>query len=147
MTKELERKIVNALNKDARKSFRKLAKEVGSSAPVVINKIKELEKAGAIKGYVPIVDSDYFGYELMALIAIRISHGKLLETQKRIAKDPHLFAIYDITGEWDSIAIGRFKNRDDLNQFVKKILAERYIERTITHIVLNVVKDECRVEV
>lgn len=145
MAEELERKIIRALNKDARKSFRKIAKEIGSSAPVVINKIKKLEEVGAIKGYVPIIDPEYFGYSLLAVIAIRISHGKLIETQKKIAKDPHIFAIYDVTGEWDSLALGRFKSRDDLNKFVKSILAEKYIDRTITHIVLNAVKDERRV--
>ncbi len=147
MIEELERKIVRALNKDSRKSYRKIAKEIGSSAPVVINKIKKLEKLGAIKGYIPIIDQEYFGYGLLAVIAIRISHGKLIETQEKIAKDPHVFAVYDITGEWDSLAIARFKNRADLNQFTKRILSEKYVDRTITHIVLNVVKDDRIVKV
>lgn len=147
MAMELERKIVRALNKDARKSFRKIAKEIGSSAPVVINKIKKLEDIGAIKGYIPIIDPEYFGYNLLAVVAIRISHGKLIETQEKIAKDPHVFAVYDVTGEWDSLVLGRFKNREDLNSFTKKILSERYVDRTITHIALNIVKDERRVSI
>jgi len=141
---ELEKKVVRALNQNSRKSFREIAKEIGTSAPVVINKIKKLEEAGAIKGYIPILDPEYFGYALMAVVALRISHGKLIEAQERIAEDPHVMAIYDVTGDWDSIVIARFKSREDLNSFIKGILAQKYVDRTVTHIVLNVVKEERR---
>ena len=145
MVEDLDKKIVRALNRNSRKSFREIAKEVGISAPVVIDKVKKLEKSGAIKGYIPILDPKYFGYDLTAIITIRISHGKLIETQEKIAEDPHVFAIYDVTGQWDSMVGARFKNTEDLNKFTKNLLSQKYVERTITHIVLNVVKDERRI--
>jgi DNA-binding Lrp family transcriptional regulator len=43
MLDELEKKILKSLNQNSRKSFREIAKQIGSSAPVVINKIKRLE--------------------------------------------------------------------------------------------------------
>ncbi len=141
---ELEKKVIRALNQNSRKSFREIAKEIGTSAPVVISKIKRLEEAGAIKGYIPILDPEYFGYTLMAVVALRISHGKLIEAQERIAEDPRVMAIYDVTGDWDSIVIAHFKSREDLDSFIKRILAQKYVDRTVTHIVLNVVKDERR---
>jgi DNA-binding Lrp family transcriptional regulator len=145
MIEELELKIVRTLNDNSRKSFREIAKELGTSAPVVINKVKKLEELGAIKGYIPVLDPEYFGYTLTAVIALRISHGKLIETQKKIAEDPQVVAIYDVTGDWDSIVIAQFKSREDMNQFIKNTLSQRYVDRTVTHLVLNVVKDERRV--
>jgi DNA-binding Lrp family transcriptional regulator len=145
MIEELELKIVRSLNKNSRKSFREIAKEIGTSAPVVINKIKKLEEQGAIKGYIPLLDPEYFGFNLIAIVGIRISDGKLIETQEKIAEDSHVFAIYDVTGEWDSIVIAHFKSRDDLNSFIKNVLSQKYVDRTVTHIVLNVVKDERRI--
>lgn len=145
MIEELELKIVRSLNKNSRKSFREIAKEIGTSAPVVINKIKRLEEQGAIKGYIPLLDPEYFGFNLIAIVGIRISDGKLIETQEKIAEDSHVFAIYDVTGEWDSIVIAHFKSRDDLNSFIKNVLSQKYVDRTVTHIVLNVVKDERRI--
>lgn len=147
MVDELETKIIRALNQNSRKSFREIAKEIGTSAPVVINKIKRMEEAGAIKGYIPVLDPEYFGYNLVAVVAMRISHGKLIEVQEKIAEDPHVFAIYDVTGEWDSIVIAHFKSREELNKFIKNVLAQKYVDRTVTHIVLNVVKDERRIVV
>jgi DNA-binding Lrp family transcriptional regulator len=144
MSGDAEKRIIRALNQNSRRSFREIAKDIGISAPAVIDKVKKLEEAGAIKGYIPVLDSKYFGYDLTAIIAIRISNGKLIETQEKIAEDPHVFAIYDVTGEWDSFVCARFKDREDLNTFIKYILNQKYVERTITHIVLNVVKDERR---
>ncbi len=147
MIDDLDRKIVRALNANARKSFREVAKELRASVPAVINTVKKLEAAGAIRGYAPIVDPEYFGLGLVAIVAARISKGKLLETQRRISRDRHVSAVYDVTGEWDSFIVGHFTGREDLNGFVKKLLAIPYVDRTVTHIVLNVVKDEPRIDV
>jgi DNA-binding Lrp family transcriptional regulator len=147
MIDELDRKIVRVLNTNGRKSFREVAKEVGTSATAVINTVKKLEAAGAVRGYVPVVDPEYFGFHLAAIIAVRISRGKLLETQKRISRDVHVAAVYDVTGDWDSFILGRFTDREDLNGFIKKLLAIPYVDRTVTHIVLNVVKEDPRVAV
>ncbi len=145
MADKLDKKIIQSLNENARKSFREVAKDVGTSVTAVIHRVKKFEDAGIIKGYIPIVDSGYFGMELMAVIALRISQGKLLETQKSIAQDDRVIAVYDITGEWDSIVIGRFKDRQDLNDFIKNLLSQKNVYRSVTHIVLNVVKEERRV--
>jgi DNA-binding Lrp family transcriptional regulator len=145
MLEDLELKIVRSLNENSRKSFREIAKDIGTSAPVVINKIRKLEGSGAIKGYIPVLNPESFGYDLTAIISIRISHGKLIETQRKIAKDPRVYAVYDVTGEWDSIVCARFKNAKDLNGFIKNVLSHEHVNRTVTHLVLNVVKEERRV--
>jgi len=145
MIDELDRKIVRVMNRNARKSFREIAKEVGTSVTAVIHGVKKMEEAAVIKGYIPVVDPEHFGYTLIAIIALRISKGRLLETQETISRDPRVTAVYDVTGEWDSLVVGYFKGRDDLNEFIKTALSLRYVDRTVTHIVLNVVKDERRV--
>jgi DNA-binding Lrp family transcriptional regulator len=147
MIDELDRKIVRAMNRNARRSFREIARDVGSSATAVINAVRKLESAGAIQGYIPVVDSRYFGFHLVAIIAVRISQGKLIETQEKVSEDPHVSAVYDVTGEWDSFIVGHFADSEDLNGFIKKLLSFRHVDRTVTHLVLNVVKDEKRVPV
>jgi len=145
MLDELAKKIINSLNEDARKSFREIAKEVGTSVTAVIHAVKGLEASGVIRGYIPNIEAARIGFDLSAVIALRISQGKLLETQKKIAEDPRVTAVYDITGEWDSIIVARFTGRDDLNRFLKKINAVPHVDRTVTHLVLNTVKEERRV--
>ena len=70
-----------------------------------------------------------------------------LETQESIACDSRVMAVYDITGEWDSMIIGCFKDRQDLNDFIKNLLSQKNVDRSVTHIVLNIVKEERRVVV
>jgi len=141
---ELEKKILNSLNQNARKSFRQVAKEVGTSTTAIYNNVKKLEKKGVLKGYIPIIDEELLGYTLFAIIAIRINHGKLMEVEQGLAKFPQVRAIYDITGDWDCILICYFENRHELDDFLKNQISLPYVERVITHIVLNVVKDDKR---
>jgi len=147
MIDDLDKKIIRVLNKNARLSFREVAKELGTSVTAIIHRVKKLEDAGAVKGYIPVVDPEYFALNLTAIIALRISKGKLLETQKEIARDHRAFAVYDITGEWDSLVLGYFRDRQDLNDFIKHILSLENVDRSVTHIVLNVVKEERRIPV
>jgi len=145
MADELDQKIISELNRNARQSFREIARAVGTSVTAVIHRIKRFEKTKVIKGYIPVVDQEYFGLNLIAIIALRISQGMLLETQKKIAEDRRVVAVYDITGEWDSLVIAYFKDRQDLNEFIKALLSQKNVDRSVTHIVLNVVKEERRI--
>lgn len=147
MIEDLDKKIIRVLNRNARKSFREIAKELGTSTTAVIQRVKKMEDCGIIKGYIPVIDPEYFDVNLIAVIALRISQGKLLETQGKISTDSRVVAVYDVTGEWDSLVIGYFSGRDDLNSFIKDMLSQKHVDRTVTHIVLNVVKEERRVAV
>ena len=147
MIDDLEKKVIRALNKNARKSFREVAREVGSSVTAVCHKVKRLEESGAIKGYIPVLDPVRLGFDLIAIIAVRISKGKLLETQQKIAEEACLSAVYDVTGEWDSLLVGHFRDRTELNDFIKRLLSLPHVDRSVTHIVLNTVKEERRLPV
>jgi len=142
---KLDYNIILALNANARKSFRYIAKELKVSLSTISNRVKRLEDVGIIEGYIPVVNKEKIGYELTAVINIKITHGKLIEVQEKISKDNHVSAVFDITGDWDSLIIGHFKDRRDLNSFIKKILSMDHVERSNTQLVLNIVKDEKRV--
>jgi len=147
MIDAMDRKIVRALNVNARQSFREIAKGLGTSATAVIRGVKKLEAAKAIGGYIPVVDAAYFGFDLTVIILLTINQGKLLETQRRIARDSHVAVVLDITGEWDSLVIANFRGRADLNIFLKRINAMAHVSRTMTNIVLNTIKNERRIPV
>jgi len=142
---ELDIDILRSLNDNARKSFRDIAKELHVSLTTVSNRVKAMERAGVIQGYMPVVDATKLGYDIMVVIGIKVIHGKIVETERDLAKDPAVFAVFDSTGEWDAIIMARFKTRVDLNVFVKKVLDHENVDRTYTQVVLNITKDEKRV--
>ncbi len=142
---KLDYSIIKSLNTNARKSFRNIAKELKVSLSTISNRVKKLENEGIIERYIPVVNKEKIGYDLTAIINIKLTHGKLIEVQEKISKDNHVSAVFDITGDWDSLIIAHFKDRRDLNSFIKKILSIEYVERSNSQLVLNIVKDEKRV--
>ncbi|HWG91299.1 MAG TPA: Lrp/AsnC family transcriptional regulator [Candidatus Thermoplasmatota archaeon] len=137
--------ILRALNQNARKSYRDLAAELDIALSTVSARVKRLEDLGIIKGYAPLLDAEKLGFDLVVIVGVKIQHGKLLEVQKRLGRNPQVFEVYDVTGEWDSMLLARFRDREELNSFIKEVSADPGVERTATQLVLNVVKDEKRV--
>ena len=138
---EVDKAILRELLVDARLSYREVARRVGVSTTTVANKIRRLEEAGIIKGYTAIIDPEKLGYDVTAVIEIVVSKGKIIEVEEEIAKNPNVQAVYDVTGQSDAIIIARFKNRAELSKFIKKVLSMENVERTITHVVLNIRKE------
>jgi len=143
---KLDVRLLEMLNRDARKSYRKLAKDLGVSIGTVSDRIRRLEEQKVIRGYLPDVEERSLGFELFAIIGVKIGGGKLMEVQERIAKDRRIYGVYDVTGQWDSILLARFKNTRELDTFLKKeLLSLKEVESTYTQVVLNKVKEDRRV--
>jgi len=139
---EIDKKIIKVLEDDARTSLRKIAELVKVSLGTVSNRVKKMEKNGVIKGYSVILDPDQIGWELNVVIGLRIQKGRLIEIQEKIAKDSRVHGVYDVTGDFDSMVIARAKNRKDLDDLSKNVLSIDGVERSITHLVLNTVKEK-----
>jgi len=138
-----DRQILMELKKDCRRSARELARVVGVSPATIIERMRKLERNGYIIGYSANIDFLKLGYEFMGIVKITI-RGNLLETEERISKMPGVAAVYDITGDYDAMAIVLCKSRGDLSRLVKKILSSPNVEKTNTSVVLNVMKDFSR---
>jgi len=134
--------ILRELAEDSRKSYREIARKLGIATSTVMNRVNVMKKEGVIKSSTLHLDHEKLGYSLTALIEITVAKGKMIEIENKIAKNPNVYAVYDITGEMDAAILARFKNRKELNGFVKSLLATEFIERTNTHLVLNVIKEE-----
>ena len=126
-------------------SQRELAELSGFALGTVSNHLKDLEKKKIIRGYFADIDPDKVGFTLTATIHLRIMKGKIMDVQASIANHSRVFAVYDITGEWDSLVLARFKDRQEMDNFIKTTLSQKNIERTSTSLVLNNVKEELRV--
>jgi len=137
--------LLRCLNKNGKASQRELAGLTGLALGTVSNHLKSLEKKNIIRGYLPDINPENVGFTLTSTINLRIAKGKIMEVQASIAKHPRVYAVYDITGEWDSLILARFKDREEMDQFIKTVLSQKNIERTSTSLVLNNVKEEPRV--
>jgi DNA-binding Lrp family transcriptional regulator len=141
---ETDVKILKTLVSDARLSSRQISKKTSVSIGTVLTRMKKMEKASIIRGYSAVVDHEKLGYMLTALIEITVSKGRLLEMENEIARMPNVCAVYDVTGLTDAFVIAKFKSRENLSAFAKRLLALPYVERSNTHVVLTTIKEDFR---
>ena len=142
MIKPKDQKILNILLENSRLSFRQIAKKAKVSVVTVINRVKELEKEKIIKSYTAELDYEKLGYDVQAIIELRIEKGKLFEVEKKIAILSNVFAVYDTTGDFDALVIAKFKSRKSLDNFLKKIQTHDFVQRTRTKLILNTIKEK-----
>jgi len=142
---ETDVKILKVLTADARLSSRQIAKKCGVSIGTVLSRKKKLEREGIIKGYSALLDQEKLGYELTIVSEITVSKGRLLEMENEIARLPNVCCVYDVTGLIDAIIVAKFKDREELSKFTKRLLALPYVERTNTHVVLTTIKEDFRI--
>jgi len=137
--------LLRHLNENGKASQRELAGLTGLALGTVSNHLKSLERKNIIRGYFADIDPEKVGFTLTSTINLRITKGKIMDVQASIAEHPRVFAVYDITGEWDSLVLARFRNREEMDDFIKNTLSQKYIERTSSSLVLNNVKEEPRI--
>lgn len=140
----LDERIIGELSSNGRDSFREIAKRLKVSTSTVIQRVRNLEKEGIVRGYSADYDYSKLGYEFMGVIEITITKGALLEVQKKIAQLQGVVAVYDVTGLSDSMVLVRTKNRSEFSRLVKTILSMEHVEHSNTHVILNVIKEDYR---
>ena len=141
---DTDKKIIAEYLKDARISYREVAKRLHLAVGTVLTRTKKLENDGIIESYSAVLNHDKLGYEIIAISEITVSKGKLTEVENAIAKLSPTCAVYDVTGENDVILISKFKSRDEMSNFTKKLLSMSNVERTNSRIVLNTIKEDFR---
>ena len=143
---DLDVRILGLLQEDSRLSFNKIAARLGVSVGTAFNHIKNLEKSGVLKGYTVVLDSNKIGFGLTTLIMVQAEGGHLLDVEDEISKVSNVVAVYDITGDYDAAIIAKFKDRACMNSFIKSLLSTPYVKRTVTSVVLDVIKEDFRVK-
>ena len=141
MIDETDRKIIHVLQKDGRASLRKISEEVGVALGTVSNRVNRMESSGIITGYSVRLDPEKVGWSLNVVIGLRIEKGRLIEIQEKISRDYRVCGVYDVTGDYDSMVIARAKDREDLDDLIKNVMSVDGIERSLTQLVLNTVKE------
>jgi DNA-binding Lrp family transcriptional regulator len=137
----LDARLVNALLADGRASLRSLGEELDVSVTTVSNHLKELESEGVIQGYVPVVDYDALGYDVTAIVQLEVEGDALPEIADRLADQPRMISVYEVTGAHDVVAVGKYEDTDEMNDQIKELLTDPDIKATNTSVVLNAVSE------
>jgi len=137
----LDAKLINALLGNGRASLRSLGEELDVSVTTVSNHLRDLEAEGVVNGYTPIVDYDALGYDVTAVIQLKVEGSALPEITDRLRQQKQMVSVYEVTGDYDIIAIGKFTDTDGMNDQIKELLTDVDIRESNTSVVLNAVTE------
>ena len=133
----LDRKLVNALLGDGRASLRSLGEDLDVSVTTVSNHLSDLEDEGIINGYTPKVDYDALGYDVTAIIQLKVEGSSLPDVTESLKEHKQMISVYEVTGDYDIIAVGKFTDTDGMNAQIKELLTDPEINESNTSVVLN----------
>ncbi|MFB6071387.1 MAG: HTH-type transcriptional regulator Lrp [Halobacterium sp.] len=133
----LDVRLVNELLGDGRASLRSLAEDLDVSVTTVSNHLKTLEDGGVIQGYTPVVNYDELGYDVTAILQLKVEGGALPDITDRLRGHRQMVSVYEVTGDYDVVAVGKFQDTDDMNDLIKELLSDADIKESNTSVVLN----------
>ena len=137
----LDAKLVNSLLSNGRASLRSLGDELDVSVTTVSNHLRDLEDEGVIRGYTPIIDYDKLGYDVTAVLQLKVEGSALPDVTEKLRQEKQMVSVYEVTGDYDVIAIGKFTDTDGMNDQIKAILTDADIRESNTSVVLNAVTE------
>ncbi|WP_421848836.1 Lrp/AsnC family transcriptional regulator [Oricola sp.] len=148
---ELDRRIVELLQRDASKSIAEIARLANTSSATCWRRIRALEKQGILGPHVRLVDPASVGRATDAFCQVRMksqdskSRG---EFQRAMELEPTIVAVYAITGEWDYLLHLLVRDMADLEAILmRRVLEHDSVAATATTFALRRVKHATEVPV
>jgi Lrp/AsnC family leucine-responsive transcriptional regulator len=121
----IDRKIIAALQSDGRMTAQALAALVGLSPSPCARRVRLLEEAGVIKGYVAVVDQGKVGLPISAFASVRLARqheDDLDRFAQAVERWPEVVDCYLMTGRQDYLMRIVVKDLEAYERFLKEKL-------------------------
>lgn len=120
----IDHRLLEVVQSDARLSFREIGRRIGMSTPAVADRIRRLEAAGIIKGYVARVDRAALGRDIGAFVRLTVSDRDFQRVAGLCRSLDAVVECHHITGE-DSfiirVAVASIADLEDIISRFRKI--------------------------
>ncbi|WP_313811350.1 Lrp/AsnC family transcriptional regulator [Glutamicibacter sp.] len=118
---ELDRRLLQLLSKNSRRTNNSLAEELGIAASTCLARLNALRDSGVISRFTIEVDPQVLGQELEALIFVRIRPGArhlMSNFADEIRSKPGVRQLFFLGGADDFVLHVAVRNSSDVRQFV-----------------------------
>jgi Lrp/AsnC family leucine-responsive transcriptional regulator len=142
---ETDLRMLDILQNNARIPVSKLAEHVNLSPTPCSRRLRRLEDEGAIEKYITVINPKVLGFDVTALVGIRVRHSPTLAAKFRAAilKLPNLRGCYVVTGNYDYLLWVRSKDIASLSRWIQDNLhIIPSVIHTNTTIVLESIKTD-----
>ena len=141
----IDRKILEALQKEARLTNLELAERVGLSPSPCLRRVKQLERMGIVRGYGAQVSREAVGLDLTVFVAVNLQgHGS---DNPRLFREvvlamPEVVACYIVSGESDYLLHVVAPNFEAYRRFVlERLLKAPGVKDIRSSFALDVLKE------
>jgi len=122
MIDEIDARILEMLQENARTANAEIARRVGMTASAVFERIKKLEKSGVLKGYAAVVDAAAVGLPVLAYVFVRLSPHRLARTVGgQLCEIRGVQEVIHLTGEECFMVKTRCRDTAELERIVLSI--------------------------
>lgn len=132
---DVDRQIIRILKDDGRAGYIDIGKQIGLSEGAVRKRIKTLTDSGVIRKFTVKVGVAE-GAEAITLLATNPSYPTQ-EVSNKIREIPNVETLYEVTGEYDIVAVISGLNVMEVNECIERIRRVEGIMKTNTMIVLR----------
>ncbi len=141
MINEINTKILNIIQQNARISNAEIARQVGLAPSAVLERVRKLEERGVIRGYAAEIDATQVGFGLTAFVFVRTNEC-CSETDKFLAEIPEVLEVHDVAGDDSYLLKVRAKNTEELARLLRERLKNvPNVASTKTTVVLQTIKE------
>lgn len=139
----IDYRLIDLLQTNARATQSELAAEVGLSQPAVAERIKKLEQEGVITGYVARVNARLLDKDIVAFIGVAINHPKYnAGFARKILSVPDVLECHHVTGQDSYLLKVVTESTESLDALISEhIRTIAGVTRTHTTIVMSTVKE------
>jgi Lrp/AsnC family transcriptional regulator, leucine-responsive regulatory protein len=144
MPDDVDLRILDLLQNNARIANAAIGREVGLTPSAVSQRIKKLEDSGVIEGYRAHLDPRRVGKGLLAFVAVQTGEGaRAKETGELLAAVPEVLEVHRVVGEDCFFLKIRVEDTGALGRLLdEKIQTLPPVASTRTTIVLSTAKEE-----
>lgn len=131
---DIDRRLLAALQDDARVGYAELGRQVGLTAPAVAERVKRFEASGVITGYHAQIDLKEAGYGIVAIIRLSSPPELAVQLERIAVATPEVLEFHRVTGTEGFVAKVGVSSIEHLESVVVKLLP---YGQTTTSIVLS----------
>jgi Lrp/AsnC family leucine-responsive transcriptional regulator len=117
-----DRRLIEALDRNARTSIADLARLIGLSAQSTSERVKRLEDIGVVTGFSVRLDATALGLGIGAYIRIRPAMGELQRVTEIVAGIPEIIECDRVTGDDCFICKAYVARVEDLERVIDQLL-------------------------
>ena len=139
---KLDRKLIEELQKNGRRSYVDLAKMLGVAEGTIRRRVKALVDKQIIK--IAAVPNPYkLGYGFISIMGLQVRMADLRQVAESLSQKPNVCYLAFVTGRYDLMAIIIAHTPQELSNFIEKEISSiPSILRTETFVNLDVIKGE-----